>query len=128
MSLWNRAIESNQALLLDDLGLGPDALLKKVEEFERMSQATVHSFPALIVPSEDFPGNQIEEPEEDSSLDDGDHQSYDSEYDDESDINDSFDGMESSAPLGSLPIDLITEQFSDSEWAFSALVSSSKLE
>ncbi|XP_017219909.1 CRS2-associated factor 2, chloroplastic isoform X1 [Daucus carota subsp. sativus] len=115
MSLWSRAIESNQAMVLDDLGLGPDALLEKVEEFERTSQATVHSFPALILPSEDVSGNRNEGPEEESSLDDGGYQSYDSEYDDDSDINDSFDGMDSSAPLGSLPIDLIAKQFSDSE-------------
>lgn len=115
ISLWNRAIESNQALVLDDLDLGPGALLEKVQEFERLSQATVHSFPALILPSGDVLGNQSEEPEEESSLDDGDYQSYDSEYDDESDINDSFDGMDSSAPLGSLPIDLIAKRFSDSE-------------
>ena len=115
MSLWSRAIESNQAMVLDDLGLGPDALLEKVEEFERTSQAMVHSFPALILPSEDVSGNQNEGPEEESCLDDGGYQSYDSEYDDDSDINDSFDGMDSSAPLGSLPIDLIARQFSDSE-------------
>lgn len=115
MSLWNRAIESNQALVLDDLDLGPDALLEKVEEFERLSQATVHSFPALILPSGDDFRNRSEEAEEESSLDDGDNQSYDSEYDDESDINDSSDGMDSSAPLGSLPIDLIAKQFSDSD-------------
>ncbi|KAK2991234.1 hypothetical protein RJ640_023815 [Escallonia rubra] len=44
MSLWKRAIESSKALLLDEICLGPDALLKKVEEFESGSQATVHSY------------------------------------------------------------------------------------
>ncbi|KAK2985340.1 LOW QUALITY PROTEIN: hypothetical protein RJ640_028654, partial [Escallonia rubra] len=40
MSLWKCAIESSKALLLDEICLGPYALLKKVEEFESSSQAT----------------------------------------------------------------------------------------
>ncbi|KAK0597483.1 hypothetical protein LWI29_025801 [Acer saccharum] len=53
MSLWKRAIESSKALLLDEINLGPDDLLKKVEEFENISQATEHSYPALVLSSED---------------------------------------------------------------------------
>ncbi|KAK3021424.1 hypothetical protein RJ639_046004 [Escallonia herrerae] len=45
MSLWERAIGSSKALLLDEIFLGPDALLKEEEEFEGSSQATVHSYP-----------------------------------------------------------------------------------
>ena len=53
MSLWERAIESNKALLLDEMTLGPDALLEKVEEFEGMSLATEHSCEAVVLSSED---------------------------------------------------------------------------
>lgn len=115
MSLWNRAIESNKALLLDELGLGPDALLEKVEEFESKSQATVHSYPALILLSEDGPGRSSVQEFEEGSQDYGGDESYDSEYDDENDIDDSFEGVDSSVPLGSLPVDLIAkQQLSDS--------------
>ena len=51
-----RAIESNKALLLDENGLGPDALLKVVEEFEGISQAVEHSYPSLVALSEDGTG------------------------------------------------------------------------
>ncbi|KAK3006629.1 hypothetical protein RJ639_015796 [Escallonia herrerae] len=44
MSLWKPAIESSKALLLDEIFLAHDALLKE-EEFEGSSQATVHSYP-----------------------------------------------------------------------------------
>nr|GLL44576.1 CRS2-associated factor 2, chloroplastic [Ipomoea trifida] len=47
MSLWQRAVDSGTAMLLDEINLGPDDLLKKVEEFESSSQATQHSYPAL---------------------------------------------------------------------------------
>lgn len=114
MFLWNRAIESNKALLLDELGLGPDALLEKVEEFESKSQATVHSYPALILFSEDGPGRSSVQEFEEGSQDYGGDESYGSEYDDENDIGDSFEGVDSSVPLGSLPVDLIAKQLSDS--------------
>lgn len=52
-SLWKRAIESNKALLLDEIGLGPDALLKVVEAFEAVSQGTEHSYTALVTSSKD---------------------------------------------------------------------------
>nr|GLL44590.1 CRS2-associated factor 2, chloroplastic [Ipomoea trifida] len=48
MSLWQRAVDSGTAMLLDEINLGPDDLLKKVEEFESSSQATQHSYPALV--------------------------------------------------------------------------------
>ncbi|KAK3035101.1 hypothetical protein RJ639_032603 [Escallonia herrerae] len=43
MSLWKRAIESSKALLLDEICLGPNALLKNTEEFESSSQATAQA-------------------------------------------------------------------------------------
>ncbi|KAK0573396.1 hypothetical protein LWI29_007516 [Acer saccharum] len=44
MSFWKRAIELSKTLLLDEINLGPDELLKKVEEFENISEATKHSY------------------------------------------------------------------------------------
>lgn len=90
MSLWKRAIESSKALLLDEIGLGPDDLLKKVEEFESTSQAIEHSYPALILSSEDEPQRE----------------DYDEDYD-ESDL---FEEIDSSVPLGSLPVDKIAKK------------------
>lgn len=49
LELWKRAIETQKALLLDATELSPDSLLERVEEFEAISQATEHSYPALIV-------------------------------------------------------------------------------
>lgn len=97
MSLWNRAIETSKAMLLEDSGLGPDSLLQKVEEFDSMSHATEHSYPALVFSSED----------DNSSHDDG---SEEDEDDDEDYLGNSFGGMESSVPIGSLPVDWIATQ------------------
>ncbi|KAF2292765.1 hypothetical protein GH714_027953 [Hevea brasiliensis] len=57
ISLWKRAIEASKAILLDEIDLGPDDLLRKVEEFENISQATEHSYPAVILSNEDGANN-----------------------------------------------------------------------
>ncbi|KAJ6897702.1 CRS2-associated factor 2 [Populus alba x Populus x berolinensis] len=108
MLLWKHALESNKAILLDEIDLGPDALLRKVEEFEGISQATEHSYPALVMSSEDGSSNSISTFEDDShseifSKDDmySDDEYYDSE---------SFEELETSAAPGSLSIDLIAEK------------------
>ncbi|KAK9277535.1 hypothetical protein L1049_007079 [Liquidambar formosana] len=115
MSLWKRALESSKALLLDEINLGPDALLKKVEEFEGMSQAMEHSYPALILTSEDGNGDaraeyedgpDVEEYGEDDIYSDDDDDDDDNEYH----LSDSYDEVDSSVPLGSLPVDHIAEQ------------------
>ncbi|KAL3636360.1 hypothetical protein CASFOL_020907 [Castilleja foliolosa] len=93
MSLWQRAIESGKASVLDEFNLSPDELLSKVEEFDSSSQAIEHSYPVMIY----------------SNKDDFD------EYEDNYYINDSFDGVESTVPVGSLPIDVITKQICDGE-------------
>lgn len=113
MSLWNRAIQSNKALLLDELGFGPDALLKKVEEFESQSQATVYSYPALILSSDDGPGSSSVQVFEKGPQDYGGDEGSGSEYDYDSDLDDSYEGVESSVHLGSLPVDLIAKQLDD---------------
>ena len=112
MSLWMRAVESNKALLLDEIALDPDALLEKVEEFEGMSLATEHSREAVVLSSEDGSGSSMAE------LEDG---SYSEEFGGENDIysdddivneyydDDSIEEVDSSIPLGSLPVDKIAE-------------------
>lgn len=121
LSLWNRAIESRKALLLDEFNLGPDALLEKVEEFEGISQATEHSYPAFISSSEDglkVSFANFEDGTEDSQSSDGlynedddeDDDNYDDYPDDEYDEDDLYDIVDSSAQPGSLPVDLIVKR------------------
>ncbi|KAF3431239.1 hypothetical protein FNV43_RR25969 [Rhamnella rubrinervis] len=100
MALWKRAIESRKALLLDEVGLGPDALLKKVEEFEGISQATEHTIPALVWSSEEDGSTMVES--EDDVYSDADV------YDEDED--DLYYGSDNSAPLGSLPVDRIADK------------------
>ena len=113
MSLWRRAIESSKALLLDEIDLGPDALLKKVEEFEGISQATEHSYPALILSSKDGTSGSMAESEDDSQTEGyGEDDIYSDDDDDyENCDSDSLEEVDSSVPLGSLPVDLIAENF-----------------
>ncbi|XP_077240489.1 RNA-binding CRS1 / YhbY (CRM) domain-containing protein isoform X2 [Tasmannia lanceolata] len=113
MSLWKRALDSSKALLLDETDLGPDALLEKVEEFEGRSQANEHSYPALILPS--GAGSNISKTDyrEDESVirsedSDDEHGDYGDDEDDYA--SDSFDELESSAPLGSLPVDSLVNR------------------
>lgn len=115
--LWKRAIESSIALSLDDNeadALTPDALLARVEEFSITSQAVEHSFPALLVgnspevvnagymedESEDETGNpQVNQFEQSPDVSEDDPFEYDM-----------LERLESSAPLGSLPIDSVVDQ------------------
>ncbi|KAK4423838.1 CRS2-associated factor 2, chloroplastic [Sesamum alatum] len=115
MSLWQRAIESGKASVLDEIDLSPDELLSKIEEFESTSQATEHSYPAIIYSNREGPltlnakyKNSLEDygySEEDSD---------DADYNDKLN-DDSFEVAESSVPLGSLPVDLIAKELSDNE-------------
>ena len=122
LSLWKRAIESNEAMLLDQTDLGPDALLKKVEEFEGISQATEHSYPALILSGEDGTGSSMTQsedfPQSDSSgeadiFSDEDYD--DTADDDDDDDDDAYYDSDSSIPLGSLPIDGIAKKLSQDD-------------
>ncbi|KAK4485756.1 hypothetical protein RD792_008402 [Penstemon davidsonii] len=104
MSLWQRAIESGKASVLDEIDLTPDDLLSKVEEFDSTSQAMEHSYPAIIY----------------SNKEDSDDLREDKDYDDEDYngkiyINDSFEAVEPSIPLGSLPVDSIAKKLTESE-------------
>ncbi|KAI3919027.1 hypothetical protein MKW92_025031 [Papaver armeniacum] len=103
LSRWKRAIESSKALLLDEIELGPDELLEKVEAFAVTLQAAEHSYPALITSS----GKVL-------TLSDDDDEDDDSEYDDSEygyeDQDYSFEELDSSIPKGSLPVDVIVDQ------------------
>lgn len=104
MSLWKGALDSSKAVLLDEIDVGPDELLRKVEEFERISQVTEHSYPALVSSSDPispFEDNNSGEEEPFSDNDFEDDVYYDS---------DSFEEVDTSVPRGSLPIDLIVEE------------------
>ncbi|KAI8023033.1 hypothetical protein LOK49_LG03G00291 [Camellia lanceoleosa] len=115
MSLWKCAIETSKALLLDKIGLGPDDLLKKVEEFEGLSQATDHSYPAIVLSGEDG----IDSSRAEYRFHNEDHgEDEDYNHDDDNDVDDEyylsdFEEMESSVPLGSLPVDLIAKRPSE---------------
>ncbi|KAJ4968389.1 hypothetical protein NE237_015090 [Protea cynaroides] len=101
VSLWKRAMQSRKALLLEEPGLGPDALLERVEAFVAMSQAKEHSYPALVLSSASNATDSSKE------LTDGnDHYENDLGGDEE------FPIEISSVPPGSLPVDLITKQLS----------------
>lgn len=110
MLLWRRAIELNKAMVLEDIGVGPDDLLKVVEEFETVSQVAEHTYDAVIVSNEEKSDDREEE-EEDYSEDE-------SEFDDEDSDDDEYgDLSEKSAPPGSLPVDFLVEQLGDGdEW------------
>ena len=112
-SLWKRAIESNKALLLDEIGLGPDALLKVVEEFEGISQAAEHSYPALVTLSEDGTGGLKAEYEGYHSEGCSEGEIYNDDDDDEYFVNEPFEEMESPVPPGSLPVDLLAKRLGE---------------
>ncbi|KAL6627816.1 hypothetical protein ACP70R_031542 [Stipagrostis hirtigluma subsp. patula] len=118
--LWKSAVESSLALVLDDAevnGLTPDSLLTRVEEFSVTSQAVEHSFPALLMANGD--GNpevlNAELMEDESETGSAGHQEDQHEQspdhsDDKHFEHDMFERLESSVPLGSLPIDTMIEQ------------------
>lgn len=117
LSLWKHSIDTNKALLLDELelDLDPDALLKKVEEFEGISQATEHSYPALILSSEDGTSSSIQVYEDVPR--NGPYSEYEEVYSDNDDDYAHDDDTDDDAlydidsvPPGSLPIDVIAEK------------------
>lgn len=102
ISLWKRALESSKAMILEELDLNPNNLLKKVEEFEGPSQAAEHTYAALVL---------LDRRDGSMADDDGNYEEDDDH--DEDDIDDEFedeflDG--DSLPPGSLPVDRIAEK------------------
>nr|CAN82651.1 hypothetical protein VITISV_024772 [Vitis vinifera] len=87
--------------------------LKVVEEFEGISQATEHSYPALVMSSEDGTGGTKAEYEGCNSEDYSEDEMYNDDDDDEYLVNESLEEMESPVPLGSLPVDLLAKQLGE---------------
>ncbi|URD85899.1 CRS2-associated factor 2 [Musa troglodytarum] len=125
LSLWKHAVESGKAFLLDDTKLSPDSLLKRVEDFEGLSQVVEHSYQALILPGGTDPDDSEDsleqrlatETNDDHSDNDGNREmdAYNGyyEYDNYSDdIYGSFDEIEPTVPFGCLPVDSIAERLS----------------
>ncbi|KAE8722639.1 CRS2-associated factor 2 [Hibiscus syriacus] len=115
MSLWRRAIESSKALLLEEIALGPDALLEKVEEFEGFSLATEHSCEALVLSGEDGSSRSFSAEFEGGSYredfgDENDLYSDDDIVDDEYYDDEEVEEVDSPIPQGSLPVDKIAER------------------
>lgn len=119
-TLWKGAVDMSLALLLDDAeanDLTPDSLLMMVEEFSVTSQAVEHSFPALLVTNgevntESLSAEYINNESQTSIV--GNEESHFEHSpdlcDDEHFELDMFERLESSVPLGSLPIDSMIEQ------------------
>lgn len=117
--LWENAVDSSLALLLEDTeanNLTPDSLLKRVEEFSVASQAVEHSFPALLVTDsevnmESLSAEYINDESETSIAGNKEGQLEQSPlHEDENFELDMLERLESSAPLGSLPIDTMIKQ------------------
>jgi hypothetical protein len=119
--LWKSAVDSSLALLLDDAeanDLTPDSLLTLVEEFSVTSQAVEHSFPALLVTNgevntESLSAEYINDDESETSIAGNEEGQLEQSPDlcgDEHFELDMLERLESSVPLGSLPIDGMIEQ------------------
>lgn len=120
LKLWKSAVDSSLALLLDHAeanDLTPDSLLTRVEEFSITSQAVEHSFPALLVANCEvdtgsLSGECINDESETSIVgnqEDQLEQSPDLSSDEHFEL-DMLERLDSSVPLGSLPIDTMIEQ------------------
>lgn len=94
--------------MLDELNLGPDDLLKKVEEFGGTSQIAEHSYQALVSSGEDMRGSPVSEFWETQKYAEDEFYS-DDDIDDDVECELLDEG--SSIPLGSLPVDRITRKF-----------------
>jgi len=104
ISLWQRALESSKAVILEELDLGPDDLLKKVEELEGTSLAAEHTYTAMVLSNtdgaaEDYVDEKDRSEEYYSDIDD--------DFDDECSDDESLDPV---GPVGSLPVDKIVRK------------------
>lgn len=116
MSLWKNAVGSGKALLLEEIDLKPDDLLNKVEEFDNISQATEHTYPALVLSKKHIPEQSgVMWKGSDDDDNDSDDEMSDEDYEDKYYINNSFEALESTVPKGFLPVDFIVKEFSDEE-------------
>ncbi|KAM7264318.1 hypothetical protein ACFE04_002001 [Oxalis oulophora] len=111
MSLWKRAIDSSKALVLESANIGPDDLLKKVEEFESISQAVEHSYSAVVVSSEDESLSSGEDdPQVKNYREEEEEYLYDDEYMNEDEYEYDIDELKPIVPKGSLGVDDLAEK------------------
>ncbi|KAL1194142.1 CRS2-associated factor 2 [Cardamine amara subsp. amara] len=104
ISLWKRALESSKAVILEELDLGPDDLLNKVEEFEGTSQAAEHTYTALVLSSSD---GSAEGYVNDKDQSEEYYSDIDDDFNDECSDDESLDPV---GPVGSLPVDRIVSK------------------
>ncbi|EOA40031.1 hypothetical protein CARUB_v10008723mg [Capsella rubella] len=104
ISLWKRALETSKAVILEELDLGPDDLLKKVEELEGTSLAAEHTYTALVLPDSDGAAEEYVE-DKDQSVEY--YSDIDDDFDDEGSDDESLDPV---GPVGSLPVDKIVRK------------------
>uniref|UniRef100_A0A0E0JHV2 CRM domain-containing protein n=1 Tax=Oryza punctata TaxID=4537 RepID=A0A0E0JHV2_ORYPU len=121
--LWTNAIESSVALLLHDAevdALTPDSLLTRVENFSVTSQAVEHSFPALLVANDEANPDVLNAEYTEDEPETGTLEPQQDEFTESSDVteddhfeDDMLKRLESSVPLGALPIDTVVKQLND---------------
>ncbi|XP_010477635.1 PREDICTED: CRS2-associated factor 2, chloroplastic [Camelina sativa] len=104
ISLWKRALESSKAVILEELDLGPDDLLKKVEEIEGTSLAAEHTYTAMVLTNSD---GAAEDYVEDRDRSEEYYSDIDDDFDDEGSDDESLDPV---GPVGSLPVDKIVRK------------------
>uniref|UniRef100_A0A0E0MVK5 CRM domain-containing protein n=1 Tax=Oryza rufipogon TaxID=4529 RepID=A0A0E0MVK5_ORYRU len=121
--LWTNAIESSVALMLDDAevdALTPDSLLTRVEDFSVTSQAVEHSFPAVLVANDESNPDVLNAEYTEDEPETGTLEPQQHEFTESSDVaedyhfeDDMLKRLESSVPLGALPIDAVVKQLND---------------
>lgn len=103
ISLWKRALESSKAVILEELDLGPDDLLKKVEELEGTSLAAEHSYTAMVLSNTDGAAEDYVDDKDRSE----EYSDIDDDFDDECSDDESLDPV---GPVGTLPVDKIVRK------------------
>uniref|UniRef100_A0A0D9V0B4 CRM domain-containing protein n=1 Tax=Leersia perrieri TaxID=77586 RepID=A0A0D9V0B4_9ORYZ len=121
--LWTNAIESSVALLLDNTevdALTPDSLLTRVEDFSVTSQAVEHSFPALLVANDEANSDVLNAECSEDRPETGTIVPQQNEFTQPPDVteddhfeDDMLERLESSVPLGALPIDAVVKQLDE---------------
>ncbi|CAL9216058.1 unnamed protein product [Arabidopsis halleri] len=102
--LWKRALESSKAVILEELDLGPDDLLKKVEELEGTSLTAEHTYTAMVLSNSD---GAAEDYVDDKDRSEEYYSDIDDDFDDECSDDESLDPV---GPVGTLPVDKIVRK------------------
>ncbi|KAG7592740.1 YhbY-like superfamily [Arabidopsis thaliana x Arabidopsis arenosa] len=101
--LWKRALESSKAVILEELDLGPDDLLKKVEELEGTSLAAEHTYTVVLSNSDGAAEDYVDDKDRSEEY----YSDIDDDFDDECSDDESLDPV---GPVGSLPVDKIVRK------------------